>query len=73
MANDSEGTQATNIEFGGRTNRGDIPPQEPRFGTWEMGEVQELPDDDDWLRAYVMPGLNRVLSGQVNLGATGPT
>ena len=25
------------------------------------------------LRAYIMPGLNRVLSGQVNLGATGPT
>ena len=33
----SEGTEATNIQLGGRTDCFDVAPQEPHLSTWQEG------------------------------------
>ena len=35
LTNHGVGTEATNIELGGWTNRPDVASQEPHFSTWE--------------------------------------
>ena len=41
--NDSEGTEATNIQLGGRTDCSDVVPQEPHLSTWQEGSGRPTP------------------------------